>query len=209
MKRAFRVVMTILAAGLAGAPMAHAQQPPWTVTLTPTLNPLPVGLCGAIALRVFDEGTRDVPRNPLGFRLTMADFDIALSTPDGRSASIQQIDATHVNACACQGGAVGSTGTVTATYPAQSLAANARIPGVSFQTAAPFTIAAAKGAVNPPSCAVAAAEAGAGAGTGAATAGVAPPSPRGDQSLLNRPLSAAPGGRPVAYSPVDITGPPV
>jgi len=201
--------LAVLAACLTAAPVARAQQPPWTVTLTPTLNPLPIGLCGAIALRVFDEGTRDVPRNPLGFRVTMADFDIVVSAPDGRSAAAQQIDSTHVNACACQGGAVGATATVTATYPARLLAANARIPGVSFQTSAPFTIAAAKGAVNPASC-VAAGAIGVGGGAGLATASAAAtaaaPAPvRGDPSLLARPIAPAPAGRPVAYSPVDIT----
>ena len=39
---------------------------PWTVKVTPTLNPLPVGLCAAVHLTVLDAAGREPPRNPQG-----------------------------------------------------------------------------------------------------------------------------------------------
>ena len=131
-------------------PIAAWAQGPITVTVTPTLNPLPIGLCGAVQLSVVDPATRDMPRNALGARVTIADFDMTVA---GASVVGYQIDASHFAACACQGGTAGSTATVTATYPARSLAQRAQVAGVPRQTQATFTIATAKGGVNPPGCA--------------------------------------------------------
>jgi hypothetical protein len=130
-------------------PALASAQVPWVVTLTPTLNPLPVGFCGAVQLTIANPGGGDVPRNPLGYRVTMADFDMAVS---GASVAGHQIDSTHFEVCACQGGSPGGGATVTATYPAQRLPVAARVPGVAFQRAAPFALAAPKGSVNPPAC---------------------------------------------------------
>jgi hypothetical protein len=135
--------------------IALAQTPPWTVTLTPTLNPLPLGMCGAVHLTLLDPVTKDVPRNPQGYRISMADFDLTVS--GGTSAAGHQIDASHFEACGCQGGAAGSTATVTARYPAQSLPAANRVPGVSIQQSSTFVLALPKGTVNPQSCATLAA----------------------------------------------------
>lgn len=125
---------------------------PWTVTLTPMLDPLPIGYCGAIHLTVLDGAGREVPRNPLGQRVTIADFDLTVTSPDGISVAAHQIDTSHVAACGCQGGVVGSVATVTATYPAQALVAAARVPNVAFQKTATFAVAEKKGPVNPPAC---------------------------------------------------------
>jgi len=131
------------------APATGFAQGPWNVTVTPTLNPLPVGFCGALQLTVVDVSGREVPRNPQGVRVTIADFDISVS---GSSVAASRIDASHWVVCACQGAAVGSTATVIASYPARSLAANARVPGVVLQRPATFTVAPPKGTSNPPAC---------------------------------------------------------
>jgi hypothetical protein len=138
---------------------ALAQTSPWTVELTPTLSPLPIGLCGAVQLKLLDPVTKDVPRTPQGYRITLADFDLSVS--GGTSAAGNQIDASHYEVCGCQGASAGATATVTARYPAQSLSANARVPGVSIQQSATFTLAAPKGTLNPQSCVTLANNAGA------------------------------------------------
>jgi hypothetical protein len=142
-----RLLTLVLTACVLGPCVGRAQAP-WTVTVTPTLDPLPVGLCGAVQLRVVD-ASGEVPRNARGTRVTMADFDMTVS---GASVAGRQIDATHFEVCGCQGGAAGTTATVTATYPARSLAEDARVRGVAFQESARFTLAAAKGTLEPPAC---------------------------------------------------------
>ena len=89
------------------APVVAVAQNPWTVTLKPTLNPLPVGMCGAIELTILDASGRDAPRNARGSRVTIADFDIAVTTRRGAFAVPQQLDQYHWYACACQGGSAG------------------------------------------------------------------------------------------------------
>jgi hypothetical protein len=142
-----RSVWVPFAACLLAATVAHAQGP-WTVTVTPTMNPLPIGFCAAVQLAVLDPSTKDVPRNANGSRVTMADFDMTVS---GASVAGQQIDSTHFVACGCQGGSAGSTATVTASYPAKALTTAPLVP--AFQRTATFTLAPAKGTVNPPACA--------------------------------------------------------
>ncbi|MBK6598037.1 MAG: hypothetical protein IPG25_09190 [Proteobacteria bacterium] len=155
--------------------VAGAQTPPWQVVLTPTLNPLPVGMCGAVHLTLKDPVTQDVPRNPQGYRITMADFDMSVS--GGTAAAGRHIDASHYEACGCQGGA-GGTATVTARYPAQSLPAASRAPGVSIQQSATFTLDPPKGTVNPPPCLALAANPSPPAMTVVPIQGVSTPAPR-------------------------------
>lgn len=138
------------------APAIAGAQAPWTVTVTPTLNPLPIGFCGAVGLAIFDPTLGDTPRTPTGARVTIADFDMAVTSPDGKSVAGEQIDASHWSACSCQGATVGTVATITATYPAQSLAMASRVPGVAFQTTATFALGAAKGTSDPPACLTAA-----------------------------------------------------
>jgi hypothetical protein len=134
------------AACLLAATIARAQGP-WTVTLTPTMNPLPIGFCAAVQLTILDPSSKDVPRTANGSRVTMADFDMTVS---GASVAGSQIDSTHFVACACQGGSAGSTATVTASYPAKALTAAPLVP--AFQKTATFTLAPAKGTLDPPPC---------------------------------------------------------
>jgi hypothetical protein len=141
------VVVALLSACLLAASIVHAQGP-WTVTVTPTMNPLPIGFCAAVQLTILDPSIKDVPRNANGVRVTMADFDMAAS---GASVVGRQIDATHFEVCACQGGSPGSTAVVSAAYPAKALTTSPVVP--AFQRTATFTLAPAKGALNPPACA--------------------------------------------------------
>jgi hypothetical protein len=165
---------------------AQAQSPQWHVIVTPTLNPLPIGLCGAVQVTVLDAAAMDMPRNPLGARVTIADFDMTVAAPGARSVVGQQIDASHWSVCACSGAPVGGVATVTATYPARALPAAARVAGASFTSTATVFIAAAKG-TSPPACLAAPPAA---ANTGAAKAVSAPaPAARNATAAANAPTS--------------------
>ena len=146
------LIAGLVIAGWLGAPTLAFAQAPWEVALTPTMNPLPVGFCAAIHLTALDPSSREVARNPLGQRVTIADFDVTVTSPDGTSAAAQHVDAHHVSACGCQRATPGTTATITATYPAQNLPARARVPGIAFRKVATFTLAAPKGDANPQAC---------------------------------------------------------
>jgi hypothetical protein len=153
--RWFLALAAIAAAGASSPSLSSAQgarapvPDPWKVTVRPGLNPLAIGFCAAVDIEVLEASGRDVPRNPTGFRVTIADFDMAVS---GASVVGWQVDASHWQVCACQGGSAGTVATVTATYPAKALDAKARVPGVSFQRTATFSLSAPKGTTNPPAC---------------------------------------------------------
>ena len=49
-------------------PRAVAAQGPWTVSLRATMDPLPIGMCGAVWLTVMDPAVKDAPRRPNGAR---------------------------------------------------------------------------------------------------------------------------------------------
>jgi hypothetical protein len=168
------------------APAAVFAQKPWTVTLTPSLNPLPIGFCSAVHLTVIDPATNDTPRNSQRQRVTIADFDMTVS---GASVAGYQIDAYHFDACACQGGKAGSEATVTASYPARALLDAARGEKLEpVQATATFTLAPAKGTVDPPACAAVAAT------PPARVSGTPIPAP------VDRGIA-----RGTAYSPGDVT----
>ena len=82
----------------------------------------------------------------------MADFDMAVTAANPLSVAGQYDGPASFSACACQGAVVGDVGTVTATYPAKSLAANARVRGQSTQASATFCTAKAYGTSDPPAC---------------------------------------------------------
>ena len=144
------IILTTL---LVGSLVARAQAP-WSVTLVPTRNPLPIGGCAAVRLQLMDPNSMDTPRNPKGAYVSLADFDFTVTAADPRSVAGQYDGASYFSACACQGAAVGTIATVTATYPATTLAQKARVPGVAFQASATFALAKANGASDPPACAV-------------------------------------------------------
>ncbi len=127
-------------------------QAPWVVKVTPLMNPLPVGYCAAVQLSILDASAKEIPRNPQGLRITLADFDMAVASPDAGAVVGQQVDAYHWSVCGCQGAAPGTTATITASYPARALSASARVPNASIQATASIVLAAPKGGINPPAC---------------------------------------------------------
>ena len=144
------LIIEVLSA-LVLAPPALAQAP-WIVTVTPTMNPLPVGFCAPVQVIVRDAAGADTPRNPQGYRVTLADFDLSVTSPNPALVVGQQVDASHWSVCACQGAAPGSDATITASYPARALPEAARVKGVSVRSTAGLALAAAKGTTNPPAC---------------------------------------------------------
>jgi hypothetical protein len=200
---------------------------PWTVTVKPTMDPLPIGFCASVQLSLLDPATKDVPRRASGIRVPMADFDLAVSSPDPRAAAGEFVGANFFRICGCRAAAIGAVATVTATYPARGLSPQDRVPGVALQSVATVTLSASKGGVEPPACAalqsptVASAPArssplpitGApvsGAGAGRTPAGPLPAVPRGG-GATPPPPAAAPAGAtgprqlPAAAPPTGVT----
>ena len=199
MNAAFRWFLT-LAAVAAAQPVPNPD--PWRVTVVPTLNPLAVGFCSAVQVTVFEGAGTEVPRNPTGFRVTMADFDMAVN---GASVMGSQIDPAHWQVCACQGGSSGTVATITATYPAKALSTSSRVPGVAFQRTATFALSEKKGSINPPACLTA----GRSASAAASTAAVAPAPATPAVPTINRPIPGSAAGvapaRTVLYVPGPVT----
>jgi hypothetical protein len=139
------VLMSIVASGTAGA------QAPWTVEIS-TTNPVPIGQCLAVQLDIRDPKTGDVPRNPTGNRVTITDFDMTITSADGKSVAPLWLDAYHLRACGCQKGSAGTSAVITATYPARALVQYARVAGVSFQTTGNFSLGKPDNKVDPPAC---------------------------------------------------------
>ena len=155
-QRCFALVLAIAIA--IASPLVALAQSPWNVVITPTMDPLPIGVCGAVRLSILDASGNDAPRNSNGARVTIADFDMRVTADDRRAVVGSRIDDYHWSVCACQSAKVGSTATITATYPAAALAERARVPDVHLETSAPVTIKAAMGAQEPAGCAKAKAE---------------------------------------------------
>ncbi|MDB4881727.1 MAG: hypothetical protein JWL95_493 [Gemmatimonadetes bacterium] len=124
---------------------------PWEVTLTPTVNPLPIGSCGAVRLTLEDRARKDHARNTAGSYVQTEHFDLEVDA--GGKAIGQYHGANMFVVCACQGATIGASGTVIATYPAKGLDEKKKTKGVAFQAKAPFTIAKAVGGFNPQGCA--------------------------------------------------------
>src|SRR4051812_11936418 len=83
-------------------------QSTWTVTVTPTMNPVPAGFCAAVRLDIVDASGREPPRNPQGYRVTMADFDMSVSASVEGAMVGQQIDRNHWSVCGCPGALAGT-----------------------------------------------------------------------------------------------------
>lgn len=141
----------ILAIVLATA-LASEAAGQWVAKITPTLNPLPIGLCGAVQIQVDDGKGGGRPRNPAGYLISLADFAMSVTSPEAGAVAGQQVDATHWSVCACQAGVAGAVATITASYPANRLSPKDRVPGVAFQTTTTVTLAAPKGSGDPTGC---------------------------------------------------------
>lgn len=190
------VLMTCMRFALALAlftsalPLGAGGQEPWTVTITTSAS-IPIGSCSAVRLDVFDPRTRDIPRSANGDRVTIADFDIAIT---GGAVAAEWQDGYHVRACACQGGSVGGAGLITATYPSASLAQGYRVPGVSAQATTTFSIGRPDNQVNPPSC----------VSTSPRPSITRTPLPAGSTTLATKPAT-----KPIATAPAPIARIPV
>jgi hypothetical protein len=186
-RRGLLGALPVAACILTAAPVGA--QKSWTVTVNPTMNPLPIGVCAEIRIAALDPGTRDVPRNPRGAYVTIADFDMSVTAPDANSVAGQQIDAYHWSACSCQGAKVGTVATVTATYPARLLATELRVSDVAFQIRATFTIGPPAGTFNPRAC------------TAKSAVAVAP-QPTATPTAVSSPAAAVATPAPTAPIPV-------
>jgi hypothetical protein len=149
----FLVVAGALVLALASRSAAQGQNGngvPWEVSLTPTVNPLPIGSCGAVRLTVEDRAKKDHARNTAGSYVQTEHFDLEIDA--GGKAVGQYHGPNLFSVCACQGATIGAKGTVIATYPAKGLDEKKKTKGVAFQARAPFTIAKAVGGFNPEGC---------------------------------------------------------
>ena len=133
-------------------PAMAGAQGAWTVTITPTMDPLPIGYCGAVLIKLVDPASSERPRNGAGYLMSMADFDMSVTSASAGAVAGQQIDAGHWAVCACQAGVEGASATITASYPASRLLRSEQVAGVPFKTTTTVTLAKAKGAINPPAC---------------------------------------------------------
>jgi hypothetical protein len=128
-------------------------QSPWKVTLTSSANPLEIGGCGTISLELRDaSGNR--PRNTSGNLVyVFPDFDMSISATQDNAAVGEFNGPSIWRVCPCRGTPVGTVATITASYPARSLVAEKRVPGVEFQTTVTLPIVAGKNSYDPPGCA--------------------------------------------------------
>lgn len=142
---------TMVCVALSVSAGCAAAQSPWVVTITPTLNPLPIGLCAAVRLEITDS-TKQVPRNAAGYRVTLADFDLAVSAPKEAAVAGVYFSPSNWSVCACQKARPGTVATITASYPAQALAQDKRVAGVAVAASATFAIGKAIGDLDQAPC---------------------------------------------------------
>ena len=180
-------------------------QVPWTVAIHPSGNSIAIGNCQAVYIDLFDPRAKDVPRNPTGQRVSIADFDW---TATGNAAVGKYEGPNAWKVCACPAAAVGSTIHVMATYPAAMLPDKAKVPGLAFQSYIELPVAKAMGGNVPPGCddvlvtttvAISVPGGGAPSGTPATVApptSTAPPAttvPSGRPPVIGEPIAVAPG----------------
>lgn len=124
-------------------------QVPWTVSIHPATNYVAIGQCLLVYIDLLDASGKDIPRNPIGQRVGMADFDW---TATG-NAAVGKYDGPNAWAvCACPAAAIGSTIHVMATYPSASLPDKAKMPGLAFQSYIELPITPPHGTNSPAGC---------------------------------------------------------
>jgi hypothetical protein len=185
--------LTLLGAAVSPLRAQTGTTPIWRATVRPTYDPLPVGGCGAVAIRMVDMATSDVPRDPSGQRIQISDLDISVTGADPMGVAGEFTASSVWVACACQSATVGSTATVTARYPAAALPASRTVTGASFSVSAPFRIGRPMGSAEPNACQTLKQQTAAG-GTTPATAGTpvaqgTPYVPAGAVTLALAPLT--------------------
>ncbi|MEO6525906.1 MAG: hypothetical protein ABIP93_04725 [Gemmatimonadaceae bacterium] len=152
--RAFAVLLAT--AVLSATPLEAQRQAsgaPWTVSLVPTMNPLPIGSCGAVWLTLKDSTGQDAPRNAAGNRVTLADFDMSVTGASPVAVAGAFNGPNNWSVCGCQGAKAGSSAVVTASYPKKSLPQASRVNGVTITQTASFKLRRRMGVSDPPACA--------------------------------------------------------
>ena len=125
------------------------KQVPWSVAIRPATNYVAIGQCLPMYIDLLDATGKDIPRNPMGWRVSIADFDW---TATG-NAAVGKYDGPNAWAvCACPAAAVGSTVHVMATYPAAALPDKAKVPGLAFHSYIELPITPAHGTNSPAGC---------------------------------------------------------
>jgi hypothetical protein len=122
---------------------------PWQVSLRPATNYVAIGQCLPLYIDLLDASGKDIPRNPNGGRVTIADFDW---TASGNAAVGKYDGPNWWGVCACPAAAVGSTIHVMATYPAASLPEKSKVPGLAFQSYIELPVTPAHGTNSPAGC---------------------------------------------------------
>ncbi|MEP6730287.1 MAG: hypothetical protein ABJE10_06605 [bacterium] len=145
-------VRWMLLAPLMMLPASLQAQTPWGVTIIPSANPIAIGGCTLVSLNLLDSTGKDVPKNPMGQRVSIADFDMTITSANPKAVAGEYNGASSWSACACQGAAVGSAATITASYPAKMLAPAKRVRGVAFHASTAVTIAKPRGAADVAAC---------------------------------------------------------
>ena len=124
----------------------------WTVAIQPSATTVAVGNCQLVYIELTDETGKDRPRRPGGMRVSLADFDWSAAGEQPNAAVGNYDGPNSWSVCACQGAVVGSSITITATYPAASLPEKVRVPGLAFRSTTHLPIHEAYGRSNPKGC---------------------------------------------------------
>ena len=124
-------------------------QVPWQVSLHPATNYVAIGQCLTLYIDLIDASGKDIPRNPSGQRVSIADFDW---TASGNAAVGKYNGPSAWAVCACPAAVVGSTIHVMATYPAVSLPDKLKVPGLAFQSYIELPVTPAQGTNSPAGC---------------------------------------------------------
>jgi hypothetical protein len=124
-------------------------QVPWSVSIHPATNYVAIGQCLPVYIDLLDASGKDIPRNPTGVRVSIADFDWTASG----NAAVGKYDGPNAWAvCACPAAAVGSTIHVMATYPSRSMPEKSKVPGLAFQSYIELPVTPAHGTNSPAGC---------------------------------------------------------
>lgn len=166
---------------------------PWSITIRPSAADVAIGSCQLVYIDVMDDRAKDRARGPNGLRIGLADFDWIADGAQPNQAVGLYDGPNAWSVCACQGAVVGSPITITATYPAASLADKLRVQGLAFRSTAQLPIRASRGNSNPKGCNAPVAVAGVAIGT---------LTPAQLQSL---PVTTPPrSARPVTTAPIAV-----
>ncbi|MBA2685830.1 MAG: hypothetical protein H0U66_15195 [Gemmatimonadaceae bacterium] len=113
--------------------MVRGDKIPFGAEIQPSANFVSIGSCKYVSIDLYDEVTKDVPRNLVGNRIGLSDFDW-VATGKRADAAVGRYDGpNNWKVCACQAAVVGTTIKVTAQYPALTLPAKKQMPGLAFR----------------------------------------------------------------------------